>query len=337
MKVVAPRLESLICAIDSAEEIQNFVKAHPCEDYIYYFPNLKTVKEDCVKINIYELLKENPKNENIVVAGSAALWYLQHRIFYTAKRIVWEASDTDIFFLNSVQNSRFSLGPTDLVMAKEKNVEELLLNFDLGCCRVAFDFQLNFWVSAQCLNAIFTHKYPMPNYLKEKIVFNKTLNLHREKDLTHVAEDMLYNRFIERIRKYSNRGFGAKWVETKNILPWVKNRFHYAEWKTIEEVREITVEDDITKAEQLLKKHFGYNPLNKTFNCYECGAAPPKPESKMQKYDCSICGGRKCDLHSIIDENFTCDECGKDKLCNSCLGFQRCCKDFVNGEFVNKK
>jgi len=73
-----------------------------------------------------------------------------------------------------------------------------------------------------------------------------------------------------------------------------------------------------------------------TYQCYECGVSPSKPLSMMQKYDCSVCGGRKCDKHSVIDVNMTCSNCGQDKLCNSCLAFSKCCKDYINGEFVNK-
>lgn len=72
------------------------------------------------------------------------------------------------------------------------------------------------------------------------------------------------------------------------------------------------------------------------YQCYECGARPPRPESEMQKYDCSLCGGRKCYLHSVIDVNIKCDECGHDKLCIDCRSFARCCKDFINNEFVDK-
>ncbi len=65
----------------------------------------------------------------------------------------------------------------------------------------------------------------------------------------------------------------------------------------------------------------------KYFSCYECGSAPQQPESLMQKYDCVMCGGRKCYRHSVIDENLTCPNCDKDKLCNNCLAFGECCRN----------
>lgn len=72
------------------------------------------------------------------------------------------------------------------------------------------------------------------------------------------------------------------------------------------------------------------------YNCYECGNVPPKPETIMQKYDCTICGGRKCNIHTDINTNFTCSECRQDKLCGNCLAFGKCCYNYNNGKFVKK-
>ena len=36
---------------------------------------------------------------------------------------------------------------------------------------------------------------------------------------------------MQRIKKYSDRGFGVTWINTTRVLRWIKNRFHYAEWK----------------------------------------------------------------------------------------------------------
>jgi DNA-directed RNA polymerase subunit RPC12/RpoP len=57
--------------------------------------------------------------------------------------------------------------------------------------------------------------------------------------------------------------------------------------------------------------------------CYEC-AHSHKAEN-MQKYPCSVCGGRKCLTLHTTDENFHCDNCGGKDLCNDCLHFRRCC------------
>lgn len=33
------------------------------------------------------------------------------------------------------------------------------------------------------------------------------------------------------------------------------------------------------------------------FHCYECGHVPPKHELVMQKGECIVCHGRKCNSH----------------------------------------
>lgn len=60
-----------------------------------------------------------------------------------------------------------------------------------------------------------------------------------------------------------------------------------------------------------------------TFLCYEC-AVYRKPE-EMQKYPCRVCGGRKCIPLHTTDENFTCNICGLDNLCNECQSQVKCC------------
>ena len=65
------------------------------------------------------------------------------------------------------------------------------------------------------------------------------------------------------------------------------------------------------------------NEYNK-FLCCEC--ANFYPEFLMQKYDCSVCGGRKCANHTTISEVFECKDCGKGNLCVDCLHLGRCCE-----------
>ncbi len=69
------------------------------------------------------------------------------------------------------------------------------------------------------------------------------------------------------------------------------------------------------------------------YHCYECGARPDQHTSVMQKYDCSECGGRKCNIHTDIDVTYTCSDCGQTKLCNDCLAYGKCCMVFEDGEF----
>lgn len=56
----------------------------------------------------------------------------------------------------------------------------------------------------------------------------------------------------------------------------------------------------------------------------------------MQKYDCSLCRGRKCFMHGGETE-YKCKYCGKEKLCSDCHNYAKCCLDFENGVWYLKK
>jgi hypothetical protein len=171
------------------------------------------------------------------VAGSAALHRLT-TLIASAAPLKWRPADADIFFLNQEVNNRVLFLPFDAVQCKEKTVEELLLNFDLPICRVAMNFAYDFWVSAQCLAAIHTHRQNVPLYLKDKITFKTTLLEHMTAVTKPEAHNYLYNRFIDRIKKYQDRGYGVNWVMTDIIIPWVRNRFHYGVWLLPQEPQE---------------------------------------------------------------------------------------------------
>lgn len=247
MMAQVPEIKGFYDVRKHIEEINSFVKLNPLQDHIYYFPNTFPNHHDTGMGNFLPGLGQfvmHDGSDNIVVAGSAALHYFQKKI---VGGMHWEPTDADVFLLKSEVNCRSSFGIIDMVLAKEKTVEELLLNFDLGCCRAAFDCHLNLWVSIQCLSSIFTHKYPMPCYMKNSDSFVSYLSAYRTKASSinvsgvHGAENMMYSRFIERIKKYSDRGFGVTWIETTTVLPWIKNRFHYAEWKSDNEHKIDTV------------------------------------------------------------------------------------------------
>lgn len=38
----------------------------------------------------------------------------------------------------------------------------------------------------------------------------------------------LVDRFYERLKKYSGRGFGVKWINTEIVADWIKRRSAYA-------------------------------------------------------------------------------------------------------------
>lgn len=71
--------------------------------------------------------------------------------------------------------------------------------------------------------------------------------------------------------------------------------------------------------------------------CYECHFSERiyNPIDTMQIYKCRLCQGKKCHLHGG-ENNLKCNVCGKSNLCFDCYSFDRCCYDFINGQFVRK-
>lgn len=217
-------------------EILEWSVANPVDDYVMHFPynpdNNKLISE------FKGVLKLAPlRGVDAVIAGSCAL----HRILPLIDKKFqnrWRPKDSDVFFLNQEENNRVPFNTIDLVQCKEKTVDELLLNFDLPICRVAFNFACDFWISAQCLAAIFSHKQNVPVYLQTKKEFRDTITKHMTNFTNPHAHEYLYNRFTERVKKYQDRGYGVNWIETDVIIPWVKNRFCYGEWLLPEHLKD---------------------------------------------------------------------------------------------------
>ena len=201
----------------NSKEIIKWANENPTDDHIYFIDASPKIKYDFT---------------GQCVAGSSALHYVYQMLFPT-KQIKWKSTDTDIFILNCEQNHRSPIGITDIVYAKEKSVEELLINFDLPVCRVAYNFGYKIWISAQCIAALFTNEQNVPEYLKTRITFDTILQQNREPfdsiNREQKITSFLYKRFTERVEKYQNRGFGINWVKTGEVIPWIKNRFFYAE------------------------------------------------------------------------------------------------------------
>lgn len=107
-----------------------------------------------------------------------------------------------------------------------KIYKELLLHFDLSCCRVAVNCIEDVYVSAQCLASIIRGTYPLPQYVKNKDAF-----LHRvlkDKSYDYDVASSMYERISKRIAKYEERDFKPVWVDIDDILDWIKYRFDYA-------------------------------------------------------------------------------------------------------------
>lgn len=185
--------------------------------------------------NVENQLTMNIPDGTYVIAGSAAV----HAIAQAFSHVSWKNSDTDIFFLQSPKHFRFQNGNTDIVYNPAKTVEELLSNFDLPCCRAGFHPLIGTWVSIQCLTSIMEGIYYLPNYTRSFRSFCEMIRLYRKADRLADQEKFLFNRFHQRIKKYRERGFSPVWVETDVVLPWIKNRFHYGEWKSEEEIEEM--------------------------------------------------------------------------------------------------
>ena len=138
-------------------------------------------------------------------------------------------NDTDIFVIDSGLNNRLITPTVDIVYTVAKSVDELLLNFDLPCCRAAYSAG-GYWVSAQCLKSLLYGYYHLPMYTKDTESMKKLFQIHRNGDPMKVSEEALHKKLFDRIKKYEDRGFEVIFYETDYLLPWIPNRFHYGEW-----------------------------------------------------------------------------------------------------------
>lgn len=222
-----PQLTTLVELSTKINEIVAWTVANPVDDHVFHIA-LPEKCEEIGKLRAYRALGDVKG----YIAGSTALyWYITES--RTACSGKWKPTDGDIFFLGQEVNTHMQIGPVDLVLAKQKTVEDLLLNFDLPICRAALSFSYDFWISAQCLAALHTRKQNVPAYLKDKSTFNSMLRTALEPvvgGLHDAIHPLLYNNFVGRVKKYQDRGFGVNWINTNKIIPWVVNRFTYGKW-----------------------------------------------------------------------------------------------------------
>ena len=229
---------------DLREQIVFWCQQNPLEDHVYHFPH--------TDVDFGPLSINTSRNAAIsgpttwVVAGSAALYKVITKFLFNMNerkvQIMEEPNDTDIFFLNSLGPHRAPIGKADIVHAPEKTVGELLLNFDLPCCRAATNSHFDYWISIQALSSIICGNYFMPRYCYNKQLFKEKLMKHRNANQAGGlinGEPTLFDRLQDRIKKYQLRGFGVVWIETEKVLPWIKQRFHYAEWLEVMEPLEV--------------------------------------------------------------------------------------------------
>lgn len=204
---------------DTIDQLIAYTKANPLEDVILTF---NSAYED-------SSLSEGP-----FISGSKALRDLIRKLRDCPKKsesLVGKGplmkedfvpTDTDIFFLNAEKNQRVKIGDVDLINTKAKTIDEVLLAFDFPCCRVAIDSNGNYKVSIQCLAAIYTGIFYMPEYCyrreKLKEIYNKNLV-----GCTHLDITALIVKINERYNKYIKRGFKAEYIKTDKVMNFIKN------------------------------------------------------------------------------------------------------------------
>ncbi|SNW62049.1 Hypothetical protein ORPV_145 [Orpheovirus IHUMI-LCC2] len=142
------------------------------------------------------------------VAGSSALYYFMELVGF---RTDWKSSDVDIFIPGSNINTRVKLGNLDIVHRTESNIVDILLNFDLPCCRIAYDLNGDFWISTHCISTIYLGFYP-----KSSIKENKTPPYATTKESIELCEKYCKERLEYRIGKYKDRGFNILKSEHNN-------------------------------------------------------------------------------------------------------------------------
>lgn len=188
--------------------------------------------------------------KGVYIAGSTALNKLN--CILSQNKNSWKSNDTDLFYVGCPTSTRIELRNTklDMVFCKEKTIEDVLLNFDLPCCRVGFDFKYNFYVSIQALCAIFTGKMYLPKYMEKADTFKSKLKEYKKDDLPWVdsVSDLIVHRFHMRVKKYQSRGFATKYTKHNYVLPWMKNRFTYIDFEN--QINPVVPENNIVKTEQ---------------------------------------------------------------------------------------
>lgn len=166
----------------------------------------------------------------IVVAGSAAL----HMYIANCGRDVmtpvtsWKPTDVDLFTLCCENRRRYTLKchGTDNVNVMFKNVEDLIMNFDLPICRVAYSTG-HLWISLQALYCIhMTGTYPLPIYFNDLLKYKQVTDNGKPK--TVLMKKLITDYFYKvngRVEKYALRGFKPEWIDTREPVSYVKSQF----------------------------------------------------------------------------------------------------------------
>ena len=231
-----------------------------CYDEIWHIRMGNTLNLDQIKNNGY-------------IAGSCALNCFIKLLGFKPK---WEPSDVDIFIPNSTKGGRIQDEESNLDFVKSecKNINDVLLNFDIPCCRVAYDPKtLEFWISIQAINAIYNSTYNLPNYVKSFESLKQTGLICDEGIL-----EKLFTRLKMRLAKYKKRGFNPLYVDDCNFDNSILKQFVRISQNTyaltsvqayLKNAYSLTSVKSVTKnfMNKYLNKNdlYGKNLYNKTF------------------------------------------------------------------------
>lgn len=183
---------------------------------------------DDVIIHVPCQIKDSRTSDKVVVAGSAALFMYLMNCNYNVvvPKSGWFPTDTDFFTLGCKYRRRRSVKSGDYVNVTFTKVEDLLLNFDLPICRVAYS-NGNLWISAQALYCLHrSGTYNLPMYFDDKDAYSAVIEngVKRSKYMMQMI-NAYYHKVHGRVNKYSERGFKPNWIDTMEPVSYVKSQF----------------------------------------------------------------------------------------------------------------
>lgn len=160
---------------------------------------------------------EDIKDNDVYIAGSSQLNFWVNLI---NKSCSWNANDTDVFTIGQPGRSYHMVGKVQFINTEFKSVDELLLDFDLPCCRAAANSNGNLYISLQCIASIMTGSYYLPKCMESEERLNIYLGSIAKMDNPYL--NYRFERTRGRIIKYIKRGFIPKYCDnTTENVEWI--------------------------------------------------------------------------------------------------------------------
>lgn len=167
-------------------------------------------------------LSEVNPDDKICVAGSAAMVKLAE---FLGIPLSWQATDTDIFFLDSPKLGRTLIGNCDLVATTFPTIEEFLESFDLPCCRVAYS-RSRFYFTRQAINALLYGEYWIAEIIEDWQSYCRAL----KQIPNQITRNEFFKKTQERIRKYMRRGMIGQTFQSRTIPAFLGVRKAYSRY-----------------------------------------------------------------------------------------------------------